>query len=225
LPTANPDHPRAALVIALLGGESTGKSTLAADLKSALQEQGIATTLVPEFLRSWCETKGRAPTRFEQAGLAGEQAHQIVTAMHRAPPVQVVIADTTPLVIATYSEIYFQDTSLYPAALVGQRQVDLNLLMGLDVPWVPDGLFRDGPALRERTDEILRHQLQTAELPFHTVYGLGPARLQAALRIVEQALKPPLDPRGPSIESAAAAWSCERCSDPECERRLFSRLL
>ncbi|QCB44846.1 ATPase [Hydrogenophaga sp. PAMC20947] len=213
------------LVIALLGGESTGKSTLAADLKTALTKKGIATALVTENLRTWCATQGRAPSQSDQARLAGEQGHQVDAAVRSEPPVQVVIADTTPLMIAAYSELYFQDTSLYPAALAWQRHADLHLLMGLDVPWVPDGLFRDGPALRERTDEVLRHQLQTADLPFHTVYGLGPARLQAALRIVEQALKPPLSPKQPSIESAAAAWSCERCSDPECERRLFSRLL
>ncbi len=213
------------LLIALLGGESTGKSTLAADLRDALQDKGISSALAPEHLRTWCAARGRAPTQSEQAHLAEEQGRQIDTAMHTEPPVQLVIADTTPLVIATYSEIYFQDVSLYPAALDWQRHADLNLLMGLDVPWVSDGLFRDGPALRARTDEALRHQLQTAGIPFHTVYGLGPTRMQAALRIVEQVLHTPLAAKDPVMDSATATWSCERCSDPDCERRLFSRLI
>ena len=214
------------LVVALLGGESTGKSTLAAALSTALQDKGVATALVPEHLRTWCVAHGRAPYQSEQAMVAAEQAVQINAAACSEPPVQVVIADTTPLVVAAYSELYFQDTSLYPAALTWhQQQADLQLLMGLDVPWVPDGLFRDGPQLRERTDELLRVQLQAAELPFHTVYGLGSARLQATLHIVEQALDTPLIPKDPSIEQDAATWSCERCSDPDCERRLFTRLL
>lgn len=213
------------LVIALLGGESTGKSTLASGLKTALQNNGVASILVPEHLRAWSATRGRAPTQSEQAPLAEEQGRQVNAAVHATPPVQVVITDTTPLVIAAYSDIYFEDTSLYPAALKWQRQANLHLLMGLDVPWVPDGLFRDGPAIRARTDEVLRHQLQTAGLPFHTVYGLGPARLQAALRIVEQVLRTPLATKDPAMEGATATWSCERCSDPDCERRLFSRLI
>lgn len=213
------------LVIALLGGESTGKSALASGLETALQNQGVATTLVSEHLRTWCAARGRAPTQSEQALLAEEQGHQINAAVHAVPPVQVVITDTTPLVIAAYSDIYFEDTSLYPAALDWQRQADLHLLMGLDLPWVPDGLFRDGPVVRARTDEALRHQLQTAGIPFHTVYGLGPARLQTALRIVEQVLHIRLTAKDPVMDNAAATWSCERCSDPDCERRLFSRLI
>ena len=212
------------LVVALLGGESTGKSTLAAELKTALQDQGVATCLVSEHLRNWCAARGRAPTQSEQARLALEQGRQIDAAVHSAPPVQVVIADTTPLVVAAYSEIYFQDVSLYPAALDWQRRADLHLLMGLDVPWVADGLFRESPALRERTDEVLRHQLQSAAMAFHTVYGLGPARLQAALRIVAQAMHLPLAHRDPVMDRTTAIWSCERCGDPDCERRLFSRL-
>lgn len=214
------------LVVALLGGESTGKSTLAAALSTALQAKGVATALVPEHLRTWCEARCRAPHQSEQAMLAAEQGTQIKAAACSAPPVQVVIADTTPLVVAAYSELYFQDTSLYPAALAWhQQQADLNLLMGLDVPWIPDGLFRDGPQLRERTDEVLRQQLQAAALPFHTVYGLGPARLRTALRIVEQALGIPLIAEDPSVEGGETSWSCERCSDPDCERRLFTHLL
>ena len=127
--------------------------------------------------------------------------------------------------VATYSEIYFQDDTLLPAALAWQRQADLNLLMGLDLPWVADGLFRDSPAIRERTDGLLRQHLQGAGLPYHTVYGQGQARLDNALRLVEQALNTPLTPRDASTEAKPLAWTCERCSDPDCERRLFSRLL
>jgi nicotinamide riboside kinase len=213
------------LLIALLGGESTGKSTLAADLHDALQDKGISSALAPEHLRTWCAARGRAPTQSEQAHLAEEQGRHIDAALCTVPPVQVVIADTTPLVIAAYSEVYFQDLSVYPAALTWQQHADLNLLMGLDVPWVSDGLFRDGPDLRARTDEVLRHQLQTAGIPFHTVYGLGPTRLQATLRIVEQALQTPLAAQDPVMDPVPTTWSCERCSDPDCERRLFSRLL
>jgi HTH-type transcriptional regulator, transcriptional repressor of NAD biosynthesis genes len=213
-----------ALTVTLLGGESTGKSSLAQALQQALETRGLATRLVPEHLRQWCEAQGRAPRAEEQAALAAEQARLIEQAS-LAPEVAVVIADTAPLVIAAYSELYFNDTSLFPAALELQRFVDLTLLMGLDLPWVPDGLFRESPAVRDNTDGVLRRELHAAGLPFQTIYGRGEARLQHALRAVGAALGQRLVAADTEWGAGRYRWSCDRCSDPACEHRAFSRLV
>ena len=56
-----------------------------------------------------------------------------------------LIADTTPLMTAIYSQQVFGDDALLAEGLAFQRlQVDVTLLLGLDLPWVPDGLQRDG---------------------------------------------------------------------------------
>jgi HTH-type transcriptional regulator, transcriptional repressor of NAD biosynthesis genes len=213
-----------ALTVTLLGGESTGKTSLAQALQQALDAKGLATRLVPEHLRQWCETQGRAPRAEEQAALAVEQGRQIeLAALH--PDTAVVVADTAPLVIAAYSELYFNDPSLFPAAIALQRRVDLTLLMALDLPWVADGLFRDNPAVRDATDAILRRELQAAGLPFQTIHGRGDARLQQALRAVGSALGRPLADAQPEWGAGRVAWSCDRCSDSACEHLLFSRLL
>ncbi|WP_439113549.1 AAA family ATPase [Hydrogenophaga sp.] len=214
-----------ALTITLLGGESTGKSTLAQALQRHLNDTlGIPTVRVPEHLRSWCETMGRAPQRHEQAARAHEQARQIDQASQPAG-VRVVVADTSPLMVAAYSELYFNDRSLYPSALAQQRRYSLSLLMGLDLPWVPDGLFRDSPAVREATDTVLRRELQAAGMGFQTVYGRGGARLQQALRAIGPLLGEALAPTDPSLSEGRVAWNCEKCSDPACEHRLFSQLI
>ena len=58
-----------AITIALLGGESSGKTTLAQALHQHMQEQlHIETALVPEQLRLWCQAMGRAPRAEEQPG-------------------------------------------------------------------------------------------------------------------------------------------------------------
>ena len=141
------------------------------------------------------------------------------------PGVRVVVADTTALMVAAYSELYFNDRSLYPAALAQQRRYSLTLLMGLDLPWVADGLFRDSPAMREATDAALRRELQAAGIGFQTVYGQGDARLQQALRAIGPLLGQPLVPQDPSLSEGRVAWNCEKCSDPVCEHRLFTALL
>ena len=213
------------LTITLLGGESTGKSTLAQALQRHLNDTlGISTVRVPEHLRTWCETMGRAPHRHEQAERAQEQARLIGQASAQ-PGVRVVVADTTALMVAAYSDLYFNDRSLYPAALAQQRRYSLSLLMGLDLPWVPDGLFRDSPAVREATDAVLRRELQVAGIAFQTIYGEGDARLQQTLRAVERVLGQPLVAPDRSLMEARVAWNCEKCSDPACEHRLFTQLL
>ena len=213
------------LTITLLGGESTGKSTLAQALQRHLNDTlGIAAARVPEHLRSWCETMGRAPQSHEQAERAQAQTRLIDQASAQ-PGVRVVVADTTALMVAAYSELYFNDRSLYPAALAQQRRYSLSLLMGLDLPWVADGLFRDSPAVREATDTALRRELHAAGIPFHTVYGQGDARLQQALRVIGPLLGETLVANDRSLSEGRVAWNCEKCSDPACEHRLFSQLI
>lgn len=216
-----------AACIALLGGESSGKSTLCLELVQALQAHGLRVALVPEHLRAWCLTAGRAPQAHEQAAIAAEQDRQIDAA--RASGVDVVVADTTGVVVAAYSAHYFADDSLWPAALQRQRNVDLTLLTGLDLPWQPDGLLRDSPQVREAIDRRLRQALQGAGLPFSPVYGRGPQRVAQALRAVQgrlgETLARPLVDRDEVLEQGSGRWSCDNCSDPECEHRLFSSLV
>ncbi len=213
-----------ALTVTLLGGESSGKTTLAQALQPLLLARGVTCTLVSEQLRTWCEAQGRAPQAHEQAARARAQTETIETAAHDAAT-QVVLADTTALVIAAYSELYFADRSLWPAAIEQQRRYGLTLLMGLDLPWVPDGLFRDGPAVRAATDTVLRRELQAAGIPFQTLYGPLALRLQQALRAIGSALQRPLTAQDPAWEQGRRPWNCEKCSDPDCEHRLFTQLL
>ncbi|MBT9465369.1 ATP-binding protein [Hydrogenophaga sp.] len=213
----------AAVTVALLGGESSGKTTLGLAITDHLNSLGVPTTLVPEHLRAWCEHEGRAPLAHEQAGIAEEQTRWIEAAANGTA--QVIVADTTALVVSAYSERVFNDTSLHGPSLAQQGRIQLTLLMGLDLPWRADGLFREGPAARAGIDTVLRRELQAAGIPFQTVYGPAAARLQHALRAVGVLLGRPLVARDPQLEAGTGRWTCENCSDPECERRLFSRLV
>jgi nicotinamide riboside kinase len=214
-----------ATTITLLGGESTGKSNLAQALCQHLnQVHHIPTVLVAEQLRQWCETMGRAPRADEQPARAAEQA-QCIAQASRQHGVELVVADTTSLVIAAYSELYFNDASLLPAARAEQRGYGLTLLMGLDLPWVADGLFRDSPGVRDATDAVLRRELQIAGVRYHTIYGKGPRRLQQALRAIGSHLGRPLLEDDPALHRGRGRWACDSCSDPDCEHRLFSQLL
>lgn len=169
-------------VVALLGAESTGKTTLAASLGRRLGERGQRAVVVDEFLREFCDRAGRVPRAEEQAGIAREQARRIDAARASA---DVVIADTTALTIAVYSDLVFADRSLYPQALEDQRGYALTLMTALDLPWVADGLQRTGPQVQAPVDALLRRALHDGGLAVHTVGGNGEARVDAALAVID----------------------------------------
>ncbi|WP_198969475.1 AAA family ATPase [Xylophilus sp. ASV27] len=211
--------------IALLGAESTGKTSLAIALAAHLRGLGWRVALVPEVLRGWCEREGRTPRPDEQRAIAEEQARQA----NDARDADVIVADTTPLMTAVYSDLLFQDCSLYPFALQHQRRYAATLLMGLDLPWMADGLQRDGPQVREPVDARVRAALQGAGLPFQVIHGQGRQRLDQALNAINYIAYSPDKTWATATFSSengpSGGWSCEACSDPDCEHRLFTRLL
>ncbi len=200
-----------AFVITLLGAESTGKTTLAHRLGAALAARGERVAVVEEYLREFCVREARMPLVHEQRLIAAEQTRRIAAA---AASHDVVVADTSALMIAVYSDHVFGDTSLYEEALAAHARADLTLLTALDLPWQADGPIRDGPHVREPVDAKVRAALARAALAWAVLFGQGEARLDNALAAVERARNPAdRDDGRPRWQ-----WVCERCGEAGCER-------
>jgi len=222
--------------IALLGAESTGKTSLSLAMSQALSAHGQKVLTVTEKLREWCNQHGRTPQAHEQAHIAASQCEAIFSITEGW-----VIADTTALMTAVYSDYIFQDKSLYDFALEHQSQFDATLLMGLDVAWVADGLQRDGQHVREPVDNLLRQAMSQANIDFKVVYGQGQARVNAAMMALQDSLPPELKSLLASLalsdtqlqrennqfglNQGRTVWRCDLCSDADCEHKLFSDLL
>ena len=214
--------------IALLGAESTGKSQLTQALYTHLQQSGLAVYRVDEYLREWCDTHQRVPSQHEQAHVAETQMARVLD----APKNSIVVTDTTPLMIAVYSQWIFGDHSLDAQALAWQQQFDITLLTGLDLPWIAD-VLRDGPQVREPVDQMVRHMLARANVSYQVVYGQGAQRLENALFCIAGAaakLSTPTAARLCQVLSrpeVPAKWTgpCETCGDGDCEHRLFRSLV
>ena len=149
-----------------------------------LRGQGARVQVIEEVLREWCNANGRTPRADEQAAIVQTQ----IALVDAAAPCDYLLCDTTPLVTAVYSELLFDDHSLYPAAVAQQRRYQLTLLAGTDLPWQADGIQRDGPAARDQVDRRLREVLQIYALPLYPVCGLGAARLASATAVLAQFL-------------------------------------
>ena len=216
--------------IALLGAESTGKTTLAAELADRLRRDGRTAVVVPEVLRQWCTAARRPPRPEEQMGIAQDQERQVDLAAAQA---DVVIADTTALMVAIDGGMLYEDGSLYRFALARLHRYDHLLLTGLDLPWTPDGLMRSGPGDREEVDVLIRSALARAGVRYQVIYGRGGERLASALMaLATHGAVPAADPveageSAPAGAVEAPSWitGCEKCGDARCEHRLFTGLL
>lgn len=113
----------------------------------------------------------------------------------------------------------------------GAVAASLVLLMGLDLPCPADER-----AVQEAADARLRADLTQAGLSYRVVYGHGEQRIKNALNAIKTiAINPDLkSARGlfdsysgmpPQHAARLRAWNCEKCSDPECEHRLFTALM
>jgi nicotinamide riboside kinase len=218
-----------ALRTAIVGAESTGKSWLTQALAGVLRGRSHAVHTVDEVLRQWCNRVGRTPQRHEQMAIAQQQADAAHPQAPQAPDTW-LLSDTTPLMTAVYSHLLFDDESLYPMALAHQALYDITLVTGLDLPWVADGLQRDGPQARGTVDNLVRQALERSGMAYRVVYGQGPRRLNNALLALglagEDATAQHIREQGQfTINQGRSVWQCNDCSDPACEHKLFTRLV
>jgi len=177
----------AGILIAIVGAESTGKTSLAQSLSLQLAAAtGLRCKVVPEFLRDWCNAAGRTPRAHEQPAIARTQTEQIDAA---ALCHDLVLCDTTALMTAVYSQMLFQDDSLLAPGLAFHRRCAVTLLTAIDLPWIPDGLQRDGPHLRNPVDALIRAALSGADLTWRLIAGQGESRVSAAMQVLQPAIE------------------------------------
>jgi nicotinamide riboside kinase len=178
--------------IAIIGAESTGKSSLAQALATALAAapaSGAAAwrvALVAETLREWCDREGRTPRADEQSGIMAEHHRRIEQA---ALQHDIVLCDTTALMTAVYSRTVFGDRSLEAQALSLHRSMQATLLTALDLPWVSDGLQRSGEHVRQPVDAAVRELLMAHGVGFSVIGGSGDARSANALAALAPLLR------------------------------------
>jgi len=158
------------LRVAILGAESSGKSTLAA----ALAERH-GTVWVPEYLREFVETRGRVPVSGDQYQIARTQLEREDAAAGQA--CRFLFCDTTPLMTVLYSRHYFDGADSQLAALADNYHYDLTIVTAPDSPWVADGLQRESEAVRQLIHRQLLDELAARQIDYLLASGGLAARL------------------------------------------------
>jgi nicotinamide riboside kinase len=171
-------NPNPVGIVSLIGGECSGKSTLAAALAARLD--GV---LVVEQLRIFVDEHGRPPLQSEQAAvLEAQMAAELAAARAAATDGKSwVIGDPAALMTAIYSVAYFNDPSLLPEAVAHQTSYELTVWCDIDLPWQADGEQRDGPHERERVHRVIADIVSSQHLEVLAVHGPVEERVERVL--------------------------------------------
>lgn len=168
--------------MSLVGGESTGKSTLAAALGESLPA-----VVVDETLRQFVVDRGRVPTADEQHLVMTTQIDREAEAQRVAGAAgrSWVVSDGGALMTAVYSIVYYRDDSLLEAALAHHRNCALTVLCDTDFAWQSDQGQRDGPQARDEAQRVLIGLSAEQGLPFLTASGPVDDRVAQVMATLE----------------------------------------
>jgi HTH-type transcriptional regulator, transcriptional repressor of NAD biosynthesis genes len=165
--------------VALLGGESTGKSSLAAALAAEL-----GTLHVAEFGRELWELRSGGLEYADMLRIAEQQIARERAAAAGAN--EWLVCDTTPLTTLFYSHRLFGRADPLLEAHAARRY-ELVVLCAPDFPFVQDGTRRDD-AFRRAQDAWYREQLGARGVEF--VEATGDPKNRVAM-LSEQLRRPP----------------------------------
>lgn len=165
--------------IAVLGAESSGKSTLCEALA-----RHYGTVWVPEYLREFVDTRSRVPFESDQYPIALAQRAREDEAAERAS--RFLFCDTTPLMTALYSRQYWGRVDPQLARLDSRHDYAWTLVTAPDSPWEPDGLMRESDEVRQKVHRMLLETLHARAIPYVLLEG----SLEHRMRQVEGLLGP-----------------------------------
>lgn len=166
------------LKIAITGPESTGKSTLSAQLATHFQA-----AWVPEFARTYLAEIDRPYEFTDLEQIARGQIALWQKAAAQNP--EILFLDTELLVLKIWSEHAYGKSAPFLLEALQQQKVDLYLLLNVDLPWQPDPQ-REHPHLREYFYQIYKKELQRMQVPFVEISGAQENRLQNAVAAIEK---------------------------------------
>lgn len=166
------------LRVAILGAESSGKSTLAAALAAH-----FGTVWVPEYLREFVDTTGRVPREEDQYPIALTQMAREDAAARQAT--RYLFCDTTPLMTAIYSRWYWNRVDAQLSVLEQRHDYAVTLVTAPDGPWEADGLQRESEAVRQTIHEQVVQMLDERGIGFTLVAGTLEERMMQAIRLLD----------------------------------------
>lgn len=167
--------------IAIVGPESTGKSTITSQLAKHYQ-----TLWVPEYARYYCAALTKDCDLQDEVNMFHGQVALEASVLAIAEK-ELIFCDTTFLTVKIWSDEVFGETPQVVLDALPKYNYDLYLLLDIDLPWQEDPL-RDFPHKREHFMQIWHNELLSLNANYVLVGGLED-RLDNCILEVERFLQ------------------------------------
>lgn len=164
--------------IAIVGPESTGKSTMAAYLAEYYD-----TVWVPEYAREYCEKLTGPCTWQDEINMFYGQLELEETIIPKAN--KILICDTTFITVKIWSDYTFGRSPQQVLDELSKHPYDYYLLLDIDLPWEEDPL-RDFPHMREHFMNVWHTELQALGAEYKVISGTGAGRYQNAVDAIDK---------------------------------------
>jgi nicotinamide riboside kinase len=186
--------------VAVVGAECVGKTSLCRALAEAVD--GL---WVPEYLREFCDRIGRTPRADEQRHVLATQIELEASYQHRASEQGAgwLFCDSAPIVTALYSTMLFDDPSLQTQAQEHHRHYWATLLLTPDLPWITDGIQRDGPTVRTQFHDLLSRHLTDHGTAIELIFGRDLERIDLARKALDALRRTVADDNAASTHRAS----------------------
>lgn len=180
MPTVNHQLPAEIIKIAVVGPESTGKSTM-----SAFLAEHYHTVWVPEYAREYCEKLTEPPSWQDEINMFYGQLALEQEYLPKAN--KILICDTTFITVKIWSDQMFGSSPQEVLDELPKRPYDLYLLLDIDLPWEDDPL-RDFPDMREHFMGVWHKELRDINANYVTISGIGHDRYRNAVKAIDNFL-------------------------------------
>jgi nicotinamide riboside kinase len=141
------------------------------------------------------EGKVDSTLAFEQILIAREQKalearlEQSLQNSSKDSDYALLFCDTTPLLTSIYSRVIFGKADSLVDQIAEEHDYDLTLLTQIDLPWVSDGVQRDGPKTQTAVHEMLQMRLKELQIPYQMITGSFEQRALQAQEYVSNLIK------------------------------------
>ncbi|MGA4439613.1 MULTISPECIES: AAA family ATPase [Psychrobacter] len=165
--------PESVITVAVLGAESTGKTTLCRDLAAHFDSLWVSEYMRTYLQAKWddeqltCTWEDLLPIAQGQIKRENDLAKQVAQTLDKN---RYLFCDTSLFELMVYSHWYYGNcpAALEQAALA--HHYDLIVLTEVDIPWVADDL-RDSPYQRDEISAYFASQLSKHQKPFVRISG------------------------------------------------------
>lgn len=167
--------------IAIIGPESTGKSTLTKQLAEKYQTQ-----FVSEYARTFIEQLERKYVYEDLITIAKIQKQQTDNLFYIQK--KSLFTDTSLLTIEIWSRDKFNKCNPWIINEIQNERFDLYLLCDIDFPWIYDKQREDSHRRKEIFD-LYKQYLNKYSFKYESISGIGKERINNAVKSINKHLK------------------------------------